>query len=794
MLRPAAFALLSLGCLLGLSVWFIRAMQPPAPLPASAPATEFSAQRAFTHVRAIGREPHAMGTPAHSQVRGYLIDQLRRLNLNPEVQETTVAHRSGNKVGYVFNVVARLKGRQRTGKAVLMLAHYDSQPNARGAADDASSVAAILETARALQAGPPPLHDVIFLLTDGEEYGLFGAQAFMRHPWAKDVGFVMNLEARGVRGPSLTFEISPQNGWAVEAFGKAAPYPLASSLMYEVYSSLPNNTDFTVFRLAGYSGLNSAYIDGFVHYHKLTDSPQNLDLGTLQHHGSNLLGLTRHLASQSLEQTKAPDKVFFNTIGFHFVQYPMSLNGWLVALLTLALLGTLVVGLRKRVLTLGQSAAGALLLLLAILLITALFWPITVAVRQLLPPAFHLRNGLDGRPLLFAYYINGIYGSDRFLVAYALLATGLFGLLTRLMLRWLRPFSLVMGVYLLVYALVVFTLIRVPSATFQLLFPLLFSVLGTWAVLRWNLHQRTQWQTVVGLIAAVPTLLLIPLVRLLFVTFDLQMPIIVSMVLFLLTLSLLLPVLLPIDRPLRWRNSPTVALGTLGLGVFVTGWAIQAERPSAEQPLHSMVSYYLDADTGRAYWSSQSTAMDHWKQQFFPNSTQGLFTEFYPASPRQRLKNTAPALPLPAPTATVLSDSSTATTRQVRLRIKSVRGGAGFEIGLISADSTAVQTMAIKGEPARLSRSPLLGTSSPVYQFFTGCNGLPLSRELTLTITAKPAVPLQLLLYDETMTLPASLVRVPLPPDVVYEQGQGSNQTVVRKTFALGGGRFTTRQ
>ncbi|CCH00546.1 Endoplasmic reticulum metallopeptidase 1 [Fibrella aestuarina BUZ 2] len=792
MLRSAPAALLSIGLLIGLSVWFIRAMQPPAPLPATAPSGEFSAQRAFTHVRAIGNEPHAMGTPAHIQVRSYLLNALRQLNLNPQVQETTVAHRSGNKVGYVFNVMARLKGRQSSGKAVLMLAHYDSQPNARGAADDASSVAAILETARALQTGPPPERDVIFLLTDGEEYGLFGAQAFVRHPWAKDVGFVMNLEARGVRGPSLTFEISPQNGWAVEAFGKAAPYPLASSLMYEVYSSLPNNTDFTVFRLAGYTGLNSAYIDGFVHYHKLTDSPENLDLGTLQHHGSNLLALTRYLASQPLEQTKAPDKVFFNTVGFHFVQYPMTLNGWLVALLTLALLGTLIVGLRKRVLTIGQSLAGAGAVLLIILLITGLFWPITVGVRQLLPPAYYFRNGLDGRPLLFSYYINGIYGSDRFLVAYALLATGLFGLLTRLFLRWIRPFSLVMGVYWLVYALVLFTFVRVPSATFQLLFPLLFSTVGTWVVLRWDLHQRTQRQLVVGLVAALPTLLLIPLVRLLFVTFDLQMPIIVAMVLFLLTLSLLLPVLLPIDQPLRWRNGPTVALGTLGLGLLLTGWAIYAERPSAEQPLHSMVSYYLDADSGRAYWSSQSPAMDHWKKQFFPKSTQGLFTDFYPASPRQRLTNGAPVLPLPAPTATVVSDSSTATGRHVRLRIKSVRGAAGFEIGLISADSNAVQTMSINGEPARFSRSPLLG--SPAYQFFTGCNGLPLNRELTLTITAKPGVPLQLLLYDETMTLPASLVRVPLPPDVVFEQGQGSNQTVVRKLVTLGRGGFVTRQ
>lgn len=788
-LRPQISALVTLFLLVVVALWAIWMMEPPRPVPASASPTDFSAERAFTHVREIARDPHAMGTPAHARVRAYLLGQLRALKLEVQVQETTVAYRRGGSVGYVYNLLGRLRG-QKPGKAVLMLAHYDSQPNARGAADDGSSVAAILETARALQQGDRLQHDVIFLISDGEEYGLFGAQAFLKHPWAKDVGFVMNLEARGVRGPAMTFEISPENGWAVDVLAKAAPYPVASSLMYEVYNSLPNSSDFTIFRLAGYTGINTAFIDGFVHYHKLTDAPQNLSLGSLQHHGSNLLAITRYVGNQPLEQTKAPDKVFFNTVGFHLVQYPMSLNGWLVGLLTLLLLATLVLGARKRVLTVWQSLAGAGLFLLISLLVLGLFWPITVVIRHYLPPAFNLRIA-ENTPFAFDYYINGIYGSDRFLVAYILLTVGVVGLLIRLVLRWIRPYSLVMGVYLLLYILILIQLIKLPAATFQLLFPLLFSVAGTLWIISRNLAQtdNTLAHRLVVIGSALPTLVqLVPLTRMLFVTFDLQMPFVGAVLMMTVALGLLLPVSFGTERALRWRNGPTVALVSLGLGLLLTLWAVRAEQPNSEQPLHTQVSYYLDTDAGKAYWASLSPDLDPWKQQFFPNPKQAPFTMFYPAGQggrmlkqSNRLINEAAVLPIPAPTADVLSDNRTPSGRMLRLRLRSPRGAAGFEVGLIAAETADVRAIWLNDELIRPNPLPMPNGRGQLLQVL--CHGLPESKEMTLQVQTRPGASFQLVLYDQSMTLPEPLIRVSRPADVVYEQGAGSNQTVVRKAY-----------
>ena len=108
------------------------------------------------------------------------------------------------EAGTPENVVARLEGTNDGGKAFLLMAHYDSVSTAPGASDDGAGVASMLETLRALKAGPPLKNDVIFLFTDGEERGLLGARAFVdSHPWAEDVGVVLNLEARGNTGPAI---------------------------------------------------------------------------------------------------------------------------------------------------------------------------------------------------------------------------------------------------------------------------------------------------------------------------------------------------------------------------------------------------------------------------------------------------------------------------------------------------------------------------------------------------------------------------------------------------------------
>jgi hypothetical protein len=85
----------------------------PDPVPASAPPTQFSSERALEHIRVIAKEPHPMGSPENAAVRDYLVKELRAMGLEPEVQRATASHywfRNALLAGRPQNVVALLEG------------------------------------------------------------------------------------------------------------------------------------------------------------------------------------------------------------------------------------------------------------------------------------------------------------------------------------------------------------------------------------------------------------------------------------------------------------------------------------------------------------------------------------------------------------------------------------------------------------------------------------------------------------------------------------------------------------
>src|SRR5690348_5864222 len=150
---------------LGLFVWLsVRSSSPPAPIGPDATPGVFSSGRALVHLRAITQKPHPVGSLEHDVVRDYILREISAQGLTPSIQKTTAVNRRWGGVlrtGMVQNLVARLAGTQ-PGKAVLLVAHYDSWPQAFGASDDGAGVVTLLETLRALKAGTPLKNDVIF--------------------------------------------------------------------------------------------------------------------------------------------------------------------------------------------------------------------------------------------------------------------------------------------------------------------------------------------------------------------------------------------------------------------------------------------------------------------------------------------------------------------------------------------------------------------------------------------------------------------------------------------------------
>ncbi|MCW4456388.1 M28 family metallopeptidase [Flavobacterium sp. MXW15] len=112
------------------------------------------------------------------------------------------------------NVVARLPGGAHADEAVIFSAHWDAfgigQPDERGdrirrgAIDNATGVASVLELARVFAAGPQPQRTLYFVALTAEEKGLLGASYYAAHPLAplEKTAAVLNIEMFSPDGPT----------------------------------------------------------------------------------------------------------------------------------------------------------------------------------------------------------------------------------------------------------------------------------------------------------------------------------------------------------------------------------------------------------------------------------------------------------------------------------------------------------------------------------------------------------------------------------------------------------------
>lgn len=309
--------------------------QLPEPTPVSAPSTTFSGERAFADISLLAAMPHPVGSEANQRVRDALIGRMTELGLSPQVRPGTgvqLSRFATDRVsaGYVENIVGVLPGKDRRAPAVALMAHYDSVKASPGAADDIMGVAAALETVRAIKARGTPARDVMLIITDGEEAGLLGANHFFRRDsLAKRIGLTLNLEARGGGGRVQMFQTSPQNGQLIDLYQRTATRPASSSLAVLIYEKMPNDTDLTETLRAGIPGMNYAIIGSQFDYHSPTSTPANLQRGSLQDMGVQVLAVASEAAFATGLPGRSPSRVYSNLFGDTVVAYPIWF-GWLL--------------------------------------------------------------------------------------------------------------------------------------------------------------------------------------------------------------------------------------------------------------------------------------------------------------------------------------------------------------------------------------------------------------------------------------------------------------------------------
>jgi hypothetical protein len=344
-------------------LWAIIRIQPPAPLPASAPADQFSAGRAMADVRVLARVPHPTGSAATAAVLAHLERRLAALGFEVRRVVTPLSGRPARRLANwggdasqpAISLVAVRPGRDPQAPAIALMAHHDSVWASPGAADDIAGVAAALEIARAIPQASQA-RDLVLIFTDGEELGLVGARAIFADGADKvagQLGIVINLEARGGGGRAMMFQTGPDNGNLVRLLARAAPDASASSVAVTVYENLPNDTDFTPVLKRGLAGLNFAFIGEAWGYHSPLMTPDRLEQGALQHLGDSVLGITRALLAGVALPGPAPNAVFATAPLLGLVVYPPG-AGWGVLAVTAGLLA-LAAWWRRADWTLGGS-------------------------------------------------------------------------------------------------------------------------------------------------------------------------------------------------------------------------------------------------------------------------------------------------------------------------------------------------------------------------------------------------------------------------------------------------------
>jgi hypothetical protein len=361
--RRLAVAVLTVAGVLALAHWGTR---PPAPVPASAPPTVFSEARAapFLHHLAVEIGNRKLGTPEDARAAEFLQQRLREIpGLEVEVQDVRSALVGPERaLAYrVRNVLARLPGRE-AGAAVLVSAHYDSAVEGPGAGDNGIAVAATLEVARALAAGPRPRHTVIFNFNEGEESGLLGADGFLLHPWVRELQAVVNLDSAGPGGKSLLFRATPDAAELLETYASAVPHPYGSVVGEDLFrlGVVPSDTDFRIYKRGGLRVLDMAFIEDGYAYHTYLDRPDRVDPGGLQHVGDNTLALVRALAEElpPSSQEEKPS-TYYDLLGVVMFAYSARTALVVAGISLLCALGALLIARRRGGLSWGAMGWGA---------------------------------------------------------------------------------------------------------------------------------------------------------------------------------------------------------------------------------------------------------------------------------------------------------------------------------------------------------------------------------------------------------------------------------------------------
>jgi hypothetical protein len=571
---------------------------------------------------------------------------------------------------------------------------------------------------------------------------------------------VLNLEARGTSGPALMFQSSSDNASIIPALA-SVQRPITSSGWEACYQLLPGDTDFSVFRDAGFAGMNFALFEGSARYHTPEDSPANLDPASLQHMGATVLATAHHFAGQDLGAPRGGSLTYFTVLG-KLVHYPQQLAVPLAVLAAAVFVATLLYARRRGARGVGWAAVSFLGLLVVTMALGIGVWQV---LRLLHPGYGSFHTGDTYRP---EWYAAGLLALTAALtVAWYLL-----------MRRRRAPEELALATWAWFVVLAIPTAVFVPWAAYLFSWiPLVGSLLLA-AAIRWGGEEPT-WRYLALSAAALPAVaLLAPLVDLLlsiglaFASGPMFMAVLV--------LITALPVLDLLALRRAWLVP--VAAAVVGLALITAG--LRIDTFDNEHPRQTRLVYALDADREQAWWLSADPDPPPWTDRYVDTERmQG--DDRFPDSPSLSLSSRyysgpASVARIEPPDVTVTRSERDGDIRKLRLHITPAEASRlALYADTRSHTVTAATVDGINVEEAPGQRED----TDPAKWGFVFLHGVPPEEiDVTLEVRGEGPLPLRVIGYRDG--LPRVPELRPLPERLTWS-GTSSNLTMIAKSYRV---------
>jgi Zn-dependent M28 family amino/carboxypeptidase len=155
--------------------------------------------RARQHLLALSEEigPRPAGSSGEAEAARYIQEAFREMGYEPAVLAFLAAVKQGENQIEIdsANVIAVKEGLSK--KTIIVGAHYDSVRAGRGADDNASGVAVLLESAERIKEASPP-YTIRFVAFGAEEVGLKGSSRYVEQMSLADIAgtvVMINLDS-----------------------------------------------------------------------------------------------------------------------------------------------------------------------------------------------------------------------------------------------------------------------------------------------------------------------------------------------------------------------------------------------------------------------------------------------------------------------------------------------------------------------------------------------------------------------------------------------------------------------